>query len=267
MHGIGVRSSSHIIDEKKGEKTITGDCERSVNSAKKEKESFVPHEEAMKRLDTMFGDSVRNRFITDLVDAALPSICHNRALPCTEKDPLLCLSVDHVGQLMAEADRAFCARYTGDHGGKTATLLATYPFLQEIVNNLKAAATLSGAKGSSQNFSRPLLTIFSGHDTVVAPVLAALSVYSSTELCRWPPYASRIVFELWQPVGRAVQDINTESFVRILYNGLDLTSKIPTCHDEVKKQHGLCSLGSFAQQVMNSLGGKENLQDACKVPS
>ena len=111
------------------------------------------------------------------------------------------------------------------------------------------------------------MTIFSGHDTVVAPVLAALSVYSSTELCRWPPYASRIVFELWQPVGRAVQDINTESFVRILYNGLDLTSKIPTCHDEVKKQHGLCSLGSFAQQVMNSLGGKENLQDACKVPS
>ena len=34
-----------------------------------------------------------------------------------------------------------------------------------------------------------------GHDTVIAPVLAGLGVYTGG-LCAWPPYASRIVFEL-----------------------------------------------------------------------
>ena len=41
------------------------------------------------------------------------------------------------------------------------------------------------------------LSVFSGHDTVIAPILAALGVYNGN-LCVWPPYASRIVFELWQ---------------------------------------------------------------------
>lgn len=35
--------------------------------------------------------------------------------------------------------------------------------------------------------------LFSGHDTVVAPLLAALGAYN----CRWPPYASHVAFELW----------------------------------------------------------------------
>lgn len=35
--------------------------------------------------------------------------------------------------------------------------------------------------------------LFSGHDTVVAPLLAALGAYD----CRWPPYASHVAFELW----------------------------------------------------------------------
>ncbi|CAN0552189.1 unnamed protein product, partial [Ectocarpus sp. 8 AP-2014] len=35
--------------------------------------------------------------------------------------------------------------------------------------------------------------LFSGHDTVVAPLLAAFGAYD----CRWPPYASHVAFELW----------------------------------------------------------------------
>jgi len=62
-----------------------------------------------------------------------------------------------------------------------------YPFLHEVVDRLRAA--IAG--------EQPALTVFSGHDTVVAPVLSALGVYGG-HLCRWPPYASRIVFELYQ---------------------------------------------------------------------
>lgn len=40
---------------------------------------------------------------------------------------------------------------------------------------------------------------FSGHDTVIAPLLAALGAYD----CRWPPYASHVAFELWSKPSQA----------------------------------------------------------------
>lgn len=53
--------------------------------------------------------------------------------------------------------------------------------------------------------SRTKFALFSGHDTVIAPVLAALGAYD----CRWPPYASHIVFELWSKHGE--QDTSTSN--------------------------------------------------------
>lgn len=41
--------------------------------------------------------------------------------------------------------------------------------------------------------------LFSGHDTVIAPLLAALGAYD----CHWPPYASHIAFELWSKPAKA----------------------------------------------------------------
>ena len=75
-------------------------------------------------------------------------------------------------------------------------------------------------------------TLFSGHDTVIAPVLAALGVYD--KFCTWPPYASRIAFELWRnnriasrtrPANETIRDY----YVRVLFNGKDVTQYIPTC--------------------------------------
>ena len=260
MHGIGLRHSSHVVDEKKGEASFAGGCDRSVALAKTERESFVPAVDAMAALVDIFGPDVRDRFITDLVDATLPPVCHNRPLPCADKEGTKCMGVDLAGHLMAEADRAFCARYTGDHGGKTATLLATYPFMQEIVNTLTAAAT------AAQTPERVKLSIFSGHDTVVAPVLAALSVYADAELCRWPPYASRVAFELWQSTKStksSPSDVMCESFIRVIFNGVDVTERIPSCASEGR---GVCSLGAFSQQVKSLLGGHGTMKDACKVP-
>ena len=56
----------------------------------------------------------------------------------------------------------------------------------------QAAAEGSGAR----------LTLLSGHDTVVAQLLAALDATGESERCGWPPYASRVVFEVWAPVRR-----------------------------------------------------------------
>lgn len=47
--------------------------------------------------------------------------------------------------------------------------------------------------GGSDGDQKKKFALFSGHDTVVAPLLAALGAYD----CKWPPYASHVAFELW----------------------------------------------------------------------
>jgi hypothetical protein len=49
--------------------------------------------------------------------------------------------------------------------------------------------------------SGPRLLLYSGHDTVLAPVLAAISGDGGGVLCGWPPYASRLVWEVWAKKG------------------------------------------------------------------
>jgi hypothetical protein len=163
---IGLRQSSHSVDSK-GEKSIEGGCNRAVTLAGTEKEAFKTSQEHMKTLIKLFGKGVENRVITDLIDAALPSVCHNRPLPCAS-DPTVsptlnnsndkirehlggtsCLSVDLLSNLMTEADRSFCLRYTGLDGGSNATKLSTYPFMAEILSNLKRTATATAPESSS----------------------------------------------------------------------------------------------------------------------
>ena len=86
-------------------------------------------------------------------------MCHNIQLPCnaqssdlteerTHSHPLSysyeesaqptpraqkdCLSLELLGAMMREADRAFCGRYTGTAGGDHATKLSTYAFMKEV---------------------------------------------------------------------------------------------------------------------------------------
>ena len=153
----------------------------------------------------------------------------------------------------------------------------------QIFSNIKKAS--EEYKSEIENRKNVKLTVFSGHDTVIAPVLASLGVYTE-ELCVWPPYASRIVFELWQgnveqsrPIRERIMseeikernsnnkntDIREEnrenifdnsnritdtkkndsnnnitndnmmSYVRVIYNGKDVTMKITACREEINK--------------------------------
>ncbi|CAM9721245.1 unnamed protein product, partial [Ectocarpus fasciculatus] len=75
-------------------------------------------------------------------------------------------------------------------------------------------------------------TLYSGHDTVIAPVLAALGVYD--RYCTWPPYASHIAFELWknarkESLSRPQNETIRDHYVRVLFNGRDVTRHIPSC--------------------------------------
>ncbi len=184
------------------------------------------------------------------------------------------------------------------------------------------------------------LTLFSGHDTVIAPVLSALGVYRHQTLCHWPQYASRIVFELWErrtpdpttpeeitgsrvskeeiahaanyylkkapqmssPTSSAaaafseselaqLADLSKEAyFVRVIYNGRDVTELIPTCqqeraqfaraiasqqyltdsdwirlmlHNPMNGKFPLCTLKSFTRQIKQMISPHETISEAC----
>jgi hypothetical protein len=164
------------------------------------------------------------------------------------------------------------------------------------------------------------LSIFSGHDSVIAPVLSALGVYRyGGPLCTWPGYASRVVFELWMhkdgksngagagaasvseneweqytalhtvypemasSVSSPVRASYAHAFMRVLYNGQDITQMIPECRAERLGEGGrapvgvqagllaqvqaegssLCSLGALSLRVHALLQGSDTLAQAC----
>lgn len=194
------------------------------------------------------------------------------------------------------------------------------------IGNATHSANSTAHKGLGKK-----LSIFSGHDTVIAPVLSALGVYHDS-LCYWPGYASRIVFELYAvtktkqikeiPVTelqskakdymtklikfkhehRTFDDsfasdesaaviqkrLQSDHYVRVVYNGIDVTTRIPGClHERIALSQAiqkskiakipdrdlellrldfpLCSLVAFEEQIQQMIAPFKSLKDACNA--
>jgi len=89
--------------------------------------------------------------------------------------------------------------------------LGMQPFLKEVLGRFQEHGS-----------TKLKLALYSAHDTVLSPLLGALDVLDKH--CYWPPYASRVVFEMWGPpaVGKVEGgegEEKEEDAVRILYNG------------------------------------------------
>lgn len=278
MHGIGLKLSSHHVDSS-GEQAVEGNCEKASKWAKQEKDYFKPSKHIVDDLSHIFGDKIASRYFTDIVDSCLPSYCHRQSLPCgAPSKGKECVSENLLTEMMMDADHVFCDRYLGSHGGLNATRLSIYPFMSEIVDNLKLS--MDSSTSSTTGSVARKVTIFSGHDTVISPVLTALGVYK--QFCTWPPLASRIVFELWQlKPSSSSKPLSTDKngeinfFVRILFNGQDIAMKIPECQNEYfrrKNRSGLggttyspilCPFHVIESVVQNMINPYKTIQEAC----
>lgn len=232
-----------------------------------------------------------------------------------------CLQEEDVQLMLAESDRYYCDRFAGIHGGLNSTRLAMYPFMKEIADHLVRAAVHDDRDDDSADAAEKL-SVFSGHDTVIAPVLAALGVYHGA-LCYWPPYASRIVFELyrqhsppddstveagaWTGVSTGLhglyadttsnsnsnsavepaafspqqKSLYSRAFVRILFNGQEITQGVPACSSSssseggeaspsssLPSRHGwMCPLDGYLRQVRSLLDPYRGLDGACQIGS
>lgn len=114
--------------------------------------------------------------------------------------------------------------------------LLSYPLLREIAQRLE---------DMSQYLTRrtaPNVVVYSGHDKTVSTLARTLGVFDD----RWPPYASRLVVELHASASRD----RPRHFVRLLYNGRDVTAALAACHPSNLLVGGmLCPLDNVAFDV------------------
>ena len=100
------------------------------------------------------------------------------------------------------------------------------------------------------------ITVYSGHDATLRPLLLALRL----PLTHWPPYASRLIFELYKPVSSKSQ---SEYLFKIIYNGRDVTRQLPFCVTRIGWTYSGCALNDLINYFHNMLGGMEYVE-ACK---
>ncbi|XP_028818909.1 2-phosphoxylose phosphatase 1 isoform X2 [Denticeps clupeoides] len=191
------------------------------------------------------------------VDALLCHLCHNLAFPCAAgaRGNASCLTLQHLAVIRRQQGEDERARRAAGLYHRYA-VLAAHPYL-----NTTAARMERATRAARQ----PFVFMASAHDITMAPLLSALGL----EEAGFPSFAARLVFELWRgPEDKRAKErgrgsdrgpgerkkVEPAFFVRVLYDGEDLTFKTSFCraHD----RHGdtpMCPLGKFLSFVRKDI--------------
>ena len=111
---------------------------------------------------------------TDVADVAYSRHCEKTG--CLRDDEQGCVTGRKADALFKLADKFYYGRYNGGDGGRAASRLGMHPFLSELLRNFR----------DDLREKERRLRLYAGHDTVVAPLLAALGIFDG----KWPPLAA-----------------------------------------------------------------------------
>lgn len=146
-----------------------------------------------------------------MFDSLMGYVCHGSHLPCIPGTHH-CATIDHVGNLIAFLDWEG-KQFVEDNTYKKASWLKMHGFLWNLLQHVENS--LSG-----KNVYRFFL--YSGHDVTLIPLASVLGFYDGIT----PPYASRIVFEVYS---RIIGENKFKYAFKVLYNGKDVTKYISFC--------------------------------------
>jgi lysophosphatidic acid phosphatase type 6 len=170
----------------------------------------------------------------DLHDALTTLRTHGKPLPAALTRPEVLRGVE------LEATKHFLTflappRETGQQ--EAVLRLGMGRLLLLLLQRMEAAALSGGGDAQAQQETQKKLYLYSGHDSSVLPLLAALSGGAGVQ--DWPPYCAHLVFELFEPAGSgagagsAPSGSASSARVRVLYRGeplpLDALCGAPTC--------------------------------------
>lgn len=184
-----------------------------------------------------------------LIDILYADLCHGKNLP---KGPNGKVSYSLASRSFQLADRLITDKHAPV--AELQTLAIVSRMMLEISNHI------------SKKSNRRKLVVFSGHDTVILPLLVLLGVHDN----KWPPYASRVVFELWHnangPKNRKEDEFYSKfqnHYIRVLYNGKPLTSSVKICQGKIVDED-LCPAREFLKYVSEDGFDGSNFFDRIK---
>ncbi|GFR44810.1 hypothetical protein Agub_g6146 [Astrephomene gubernaculifera] len=152
-------------------------------------------------LDTESADWV----FTDVHDVLTSLAAHGKPLPPGfHGHRRLLEAVDRLATLefATEIAPSLTAPLTLAHG-RSVLRLSMGRLLHTLMDNMRGAAAAGagtagaaaeGAGGVGGAVGSPRMYLYSGHDSTIMPLLAALGL----DVTHWPPYLSNLVFELWE---------------------------------------------------------------------
>ncbi|KAJ0022433.1 hypothetical protein NQD34_009923 [Periophthalmus magnuspinnatus] len=209
------------------------------------------------------------------IDSLLCHLCHGIPFPCvppSEGGMGGCLTMAQFAvirkqQLLDEIDRRKVGLY------RKYAVLAMYPYLNRTATKMERIAKANEIGRQMRPGGEEVFSLSSAHDVTMAPLLSALGL----EQARFPRFAARVVFELWKSPavallkkkgakgGEKVKD--GEVFVRVLYNGEDVTFHTAFCKSQSRRSNQpLCPLSnflSFVRRDMFSVVNATSYQEAC----
>ena len=168
-------------------------------------------------------------------------VCQGSPLPCVEETGE-CITKELLQKIWTTSESV--SQYESSTDKETVkNTLVIHPLLKEIAHRLL---------NITQNVPSHKFVLYSGHDHTLTPLAIALGVNDG----KIPSYASRLVFELYSK--------KEEYFIRILFNGKDLTESLKFCD---KLHYGLCPLDYFLKFVFSGLKQFKNAtyQQLCNL--
>jgi hypothetical protein len=189
------------------------------------------------------------KWLSGIADALVPTFCHNFTIPCSTFNPSKCVDHKLLGKIWdAITDKEFSNWDDPSFNFLKYCSIKMTPVLIEVFHRIKELI---------ENKNTPKFILYSGHDVTLSPLLYVLGLHDG----RWPPYASRVVMELYENENDLTEE---KYFLKFLYNGLDKTEKVVFCKN--KTLNGLCKLKLFSDfithEILNRFGYRD-YGDAC----
>lgn len=186
--------------------------------------------------------SSRLPWMSAMLEVLSTYVCHGQRLPCV-KDR--CFTWDIIQNMWNIHDKEDAQKLLNPIQERVSRLVS-HPFLHQLVHRLlnKARST------SNERF-----VLYFGHDKTLLYISKALGIHDG----RWPPYASRLVFELYKR--------NSLFYIRVLFNGIDKTYNLTFCSPS-NLVGGLCPLENFVYFVLYQnikFFGKASFKNACTI--
>jgi acid phosphatase len=212
-----------MYGQMKGQCPRLNQIEDAMRKKRQYQKVFQRHQPLRTRLERILSTDKMKQFKNTWVkymDPIYARVCHKFDLPCrgecvTVRDALeLNQSVNEEIAMLrgslsdsAEYNRLSLGYFMGELHDRLLNAVNGFSLISE--GNSRGSASVQPSK----------FELFSGHDDTIYGLIGILM---SKDL-RWPPYASNLIFELWEDKKPNVRPHSVENYlVRILYNGRPL---------------------------------------------